>query len=452
MTTLRSGGLATATSRLPESHKNSSLHLQAWWLLLLSFRSAFTAPSFLVFQEIVTAWVLAPGRRTLTRLWRFSPTVPRRTYHAYPRFFREGRWSPDHLWHPLALLLVAHFAPRGPIPLTLDDTLHHKTGRRVDGAGIFRDAVRSTRTYTVHAWGLNLVVLALYVLPPWGEEPLSLPLLVRLHRKKGPTLPDLAEEMVRTLASWFPTRSFRFTADGGYATLAGRHLPRAPVNSRMRRDAALYDLPPPPRKGRRGRPPKKGRRLSTPEVWATRTRNGWRRVCVDRRGRWVERDLLTRVVLWWSVSHHPVRLIAVRDPSGREKTDFFFTTDLSADPGAVVSLYFGRWSIEDCLKFEKQFVRGEDPQSWKGRGPERVAQTAFWLYSAVWLWYVQTKGTERTWRILPWYRQKSRPSFADALGALRRDLLWERVSARSSSGADMGEILGPLVEMAGDPG
>ncbi len=51
------------------------------------------------------------------------------------------------------------------------------------------------------------------------------------------------------------------------------------------------------------------------------------------------------------------------DPGGREKTDFFFTTDPSADPGAVVSLYFGRWSIEDCLKFEKQFVRGEDPQS-----------------------------------------------------------------------------------------
>ncbi|MHB1435890.1 MAG: hypothetical protein ACYCPN_01825, partial [Thermoplasmata archaeon] len=101
---------------------------------------------------------------------------------------------------------------------------------------------------------------------------------------------------------------------------------------------------------------------------------------------------------------------------------------------------------------EKQFVRGEDPQSWKGRAPERVAQTAFWLYSAVWLWYVQAKGTERTWRILPWYRQKSRPSFADALGALRRDLLWERISSRSPSGAEVGEILGPLVEMAGDPG
>lgn len=225
MSTIRGGGLTTAAHEEPPPHKNSSLHVSAWWLLLQSFRGAFTAPSFLLFQELVTAWVLAPGRRTLTRLWRFSPTPPRRTYHAYPRFFREGRWSPDHLWRPLALLLIARFAPEGPIPLTLDDTLHHKTGRRVNGAGIFRDAVRSTRTYTVHAWGLNLVVLALYVLPPWGGEPLSLPLLVRLHRKGGTKLPDLAEEMVRTPASWLPDRNFCFTADGAYATLAGRHLP-----------------------------------------------------------------------------------------------------------------------------------------------------------------------------------------------------------------------------------
>ena len=37
----------------------------------------------------------------------------------------------------------------GPAPLDADDTLYNKTGRKVDGAGIFRDAVASTRSRVV---------------------------------------------------------------------------------------------------------------------------------------------------------------------------------------------------------------------------------------------------------------------------------------------------------------
>jgi hypothetical protein len=245
--------------------------------------------------------------------------------------------------------------------------------------------VRSSGGSVVYDCGLNLVVLALRVKAPWGGEPLALTLAVRLHRKGGPTLLDLAAAAIRRLAKRFPHRDFHLIADGAYAPLAGWGLPRTAVTSKIRRDAALYDAPRPYRRGHVGRPPKKGPRLAPLPRWANHTRNGWTMAVVDQRGRWEERLLLSREVLWYHVcGPRPVRVVVSRDPKGHEKDDFLFTTDLALNPGAVVSHYFGRWPIEDTLRSSKQSLGGEEPQSWKGKGPERAASLSFWLHSLAW--------------------------------------------------------------------
>jgi hypothetical protein len=87
---------------------------------------------------------------------------------AYHPFVRDGAWSMPRLWQALAVHAVARFAPTGVVALDCDDTLFHKAGRRVNGAGTFRDPVRSTRRRVVYALGLNLVVVTLRVTPPWG--------------------------------------------------------------------------------------------------------------------------------------------------------------------------------------------------------------------------------------------------------------------------------------------
>jgi len=69
---------------------------------------------------------------------------------------------------------------------------------------------------------------------------LGLPINVRLHRKEDLTTLDLAEAMPRELAAWFPELGWQLAADGAYASLAKRGLPRCELTSRMRRDAALY--------------------------------------------------------------------------------------------------------------------------------------------------------------------------------------------------------------------
>ncbi len=38
----------------------------------------------------------------------------------------------------------------------------------------------------------------------------------------------------------------------------------------------------------------------------------------------------------------------------------------------------------------KQYLGGEDPQSWKRNGPERAAALALWLRALTWCWYLDT--------------------------------------------------------------
>ena len=398
---------------------------QLWTTFLHSFAPVFTAAAFPLFCSLSSAWILCTGRHTVTRIYRIAEPSFGRAHDGYHRFFRCAAWCFDALFPPLLQVMVAMFYPAGTIPLLLDDTAFHKTGRKISGAGWWRDAVRSTATKTVHCFGLNLIVLALKIDPPWGGEPLALPVCVRLHAKGGATLLQVAAEMLRLLASWLPTRSFSLCADGFYAPLAGEQLPRTTLISRIRQDAALYEVAPRPKKHHRGRPRKKGTRLPTPAKLA-RTARQWETVTVSVRGRAKKRLVHTRIVLWYHVNPtRPILLVICRDPAGKEKDDFFFATDLAMSGAQVVEHYASRWAIEDTFKNVKQSLGAEDPQLRAQEGPFRAAAFSFWLYSAVWLWYLKRKPTARSWLHTPWYSKKTTPSFLDALASLRR-VLWSR--------------------------
>jgi hypothetical protein len=349
------------------------------------------------------------------------------------------------LWRALAVHAVARLVPDGVVVLDADDTVYKKTGRSIEGAGVFRDAVRSTRSRVVYAWGLNLVVVTLRVRPPWGGCPLGLPINVRVHRKGEATTVELAAEMIREIADWLPDRRLHLHADGAYASLVGADLPRTHVTSRMRRDAAVYE-PAPPRTGKRGRPRTKGRRLPTP-VGLAAAATGWTDAQVDERGRTIARRLWSRDLLWYEVCpRRLVRLVVVRDPTGIQPDDFFVTSQPDAEPAEVASGYAGRWSIEVTNRDAKQALGGEDPQSWKGDGPARAAALSLWLHTLIWCWYLTTHATAQTWTPRPWYTRKHTASFADALAALRKTLWRQRITAMSAGARLPAEILEPLLD------
>ena len=422
--------------------------LLLWQQVIAACGPCFTVPSFQLWQRLLHGWVLCPGRRTVTRIITLGDPLHQHAHDAYHRFLRAGKWSMAQLWKYLAQAVVVRLCNEGDILLDVDDTLFHKTGRKVEGAGIFRDAVRSTLHQVVYARGLNLVVITLRIIPPWKGVPLGLPINMRLHKKDGSTYIELAAEMLKEITSWFPTRQFRLHGDGAYASMAGTPLTGTVFTSRMRRDAAIYQLPPTSRKKTRGRPRKKGKRLPCPQAIAEQTKKGWKETALNVRGKTVTRLLLTRVVLWYKVSpDRPVLLVVVRDQEGKEPDDFFLSTDIQASPEQVAGDYAGRWSIEDTFRDVKQFLGGQDPQCWKGKGPERAAALSLWLYSAVWMWYISTHGSKPLWPIMPWYKGKRTPAFIDAIAQLRRGLWRQDIIAMSEIDPHHEKITQALIEV-----
>ena len=399
----------------------------AWTELLQQFLPIFTAPAADIFVRLITGWILCTARRTVTGMMPFVDPLGLRAHDAYHRFFPDARWSMAKLWQLLTKILVQTFCRNTAITLALDDTLFHRSGRKVNGSGWWRDAVRSTQKNIVYTWGLNLVVLTLQIQPPWGGEPLGLPINIRLHRKNGPTLIELAMQMISEVRQWLGERPFRVVADGFYATLAGKASDTVTIISRIKRNANLYDLPPKRKKKRRGRPRTKGRKLVKLEKMAAHIQN-WQTVTFRQRSKTIKRLVYTRVVLWYAVSRKPILLVISRDPDGKEKDDFFFTTDLTMTAAQVLECYNDRWAIEDTFKNTKQILGGQHPQTFKGKGPERAAGLSLWLYSVVWLWYLSQKSKRRYFIVQPWYRQKKNPSFADAIACLRRELWTERIN------------------------
>jgi|TARA_B100000315_G_scaffold91329_1_gene83944 hypothetical protein len=420
--------------------------LLSWQQVIAACAPCFTVPSFQLWQGLIQGWILCPGRRTVTRVITMGDPLHQHAHDAYHRFLRAGKWSMAQLWKYLAEALVGTLCKEGDMLLDVDDTLFHKTGRKVEGAGIFRDAVRSTLHKVVYARGLNLVVITLRITPPWKGVPLGLPINMRLHKKEDATYIELAAEMIKEITAWFPTRQFRLNGDGAYAAMAGTPLTRTVFTSRMRRDAAIYQMPPKVKKKARGRPRKKGQRLPSPQTIAQQTKE-WEKTPVNIRGKTVTRLLRTQIVLWYKVApERPVLLVIVRDPEGKEPDDFFFTTDIQAPPEQVASDYAARWSIEDTFRDVKQFLRGQDPQCWKGKGPQRAAALSLWLYSAVWMWYIKTHGSKPRWPIMPWYKGKSTPAFIEAIAQLRRDLWRREIFAMSEIDPHHEKITHALIE------
>jgi hypothetical protein len=87
----------------------------------------------------------------------------------------------------------------------------------------------------------------------------------RFYEQQGhchQTLVERAWQIIHVVVRWLPGRDLVLGADSSYAVLELLHqvseLPRASLITRLRLDAALYDLPPERQPGQLGRPRLKG--------------------------------------------------------------------------------------------------------------------------------------------------------------------------------------------------
>jgi len=431
----------------------------AWKAICQELAPAFTRPTFVTFLHLATGWVLCRSKPTVTNL---ICTIGgsllghvAKHWTVYEAFFYRARWSLETISTLLLKRIVAplvddHGAdgPGRPIELVFDGTTCGKTGRHVAYARYYKDASASNTLKTVIHWAHQWIIGAVILRPArWPNWTLALPVCFALYRKRidcdqdhpFATTQRLAARMIRQLRKALPGRVIEATGDGQFASReVTRELDkRSNLVSRMRRDAALYDLPPKRRSRRRGRPRKRGKRLSSPQQMAARCKKGWRVVSVRKGGRFVRRRVLSRVCLWYHVSHdQPIKIVIVRDPAGHERDDYFFCTDPEVSDEQIVERYYGRWSIEEAIHNGKQLGGFERVQGWCQRTVERQAPFALIVQTLVKAWYVrhgvkaksaQPKGAAAC----GWLDPKTHPSYLDMLATLRTVLWSARINLKS---------------------
>src|SRR5215213_10648616 len=324
------------------------------------FRCHFTAAVWRHVLVLVGGSLLTPGRRTVAAALRVMGLGEAAGFAVHHRVLSHGHWCPRALARRLLLLLIAAFAPDGPVVVGLDDTIERRWGARIAARGIYRDPVRSSRGHFVKASGLRWLCVMLLAPVPWAGRAWGLPFLAVLAPSERHAagrgirfkkLTDWGRQVLLQTARWLPGRRVIAVADSSFSAIALlRDLaPHLAVVTRLRLDACLCQPPPPRRPRTRGRPPVKGARLPSLAERVRNPRTPWRRITVEGwYGRTARRlDVASGTALW----HHPgrrvaIRWVLVRDPSGEREPQAFLCTDLRADPVDVLRWFVRRWRTE----------------------------------------------------------------------------------------------------------
>jgi hypothetical protein len=425
--------------------------------VLQSLSPIMTAPSFQTWLTLVTGWVFA-RRRTITQMIVAAGAVKDKHFSSYHRFFSQAAWSRDDLG--LAVFGLLQLWLGAVIFLGVDDTLARKRGLKMFGAGMHIDPLLSSRGYKVTNWSHCWVVLSVLIeFPFWRGHYFSLPILFRLYlnKKKAKKLrkayrskPQLTLEMLKLLCKTHENLQFHLVGDSAYGgqSILGVLPDNCELTSRAVLDARLYEAPPAPEPGRRGRRRRRGRKLPTPKQMLSKR---CRHIELSMYGRTESARVADAEARMFAVPERPLRIVAVEALVGGRGMEAFYSTVVDATAEEVLTWYSMRWSVEVTFRDSKQHLGFEQPQGWSEEAVQRTAPMAMLLYSVIVHWYTLHGRHHESLSVLPWYTRKSQASFADMLATLKRVSLRQRISALGLSGRGSRktqELLESLVNLA----
>ena len=197
--------------------------------LLAPFAPLFSARVWRHALVLVAATILAPGKRTVCAALRAMGLSGSKHFARYHRVLNRAKWSSLAVSRVLLGLLVAAFAPSGPVVVGVDETIERRWGAQIAAKGRYRDAVRSSKGYFVKVSGLRWLCLMLLVPLPWAGRAGALPFLTilapserhdREHGRRHKKLTDWARQALLLLRRWLPGRALVVVADSGYAAIA----------------------------------------------------------------------------------------------------------------------------------------------------------------------------------------------------------------------------------------
>jgi Transposase DDE domain len=226
-------------------------------------------------------------------------------------------------------------------------------------------------------YGNNWVIAAVVVKLPPVRRLVAIPVLAKLVIKNTNSASRLwlARRMTEALADALPGRQIHMVADSAYAGGELKKLPPGVTwTTRLRKDAALYGLPP-ARTDKRGRPRQKGDRLSAlATLAATAT---FTPVTVTRYGKTAAISAAAITCLWPSVfGTRPVTVVLIRDRSASGYDLALVTTD-TATAAPVIERYAARWSIEVAIEDARQVFGTGQARNRTARAVERTIPFQF---------------------------------------------------------------------------
>jgi|SRR5579884_1928709 len=413
----------------------------------------FTRPTLPRFVLLMAALIVTMGRHTVSRALKVMGPLLEGHWSNYHRVYSQARYC---MWK-LAAVIVRQVLPLlpadAPIVLVADDTVDGKQGKQVWARGAHRDPIRSTHSKDQIKFGHKWLVMAMLVQVPGFERSWALPVLcglclspkVAAQVKRPPkTASQLARQFLIRLMRWLPDRRFILIGDYQVVThetvaFAHRHARRVTAIGRMRGDANLYEKPKNPNRYCRGwKLPHKGKKLPKPsqrikELKATSRKVRWYGSSV-RKVKFVGEEAL------WYDKHDsrrrnggvtPIRWVCVLGDKEKDGEDMFlYSSDPKMPPQQIIEYYASRWNIEVTFEEVKSLLGLETTRHWCRQSVLRVTPLLFGLFTAVALLWTRLPARKRRCQSQTPCYAKSKPTFADALFAVRLELWRELLLVR----------------------
>jgi hypothetical protein len=405
-----------------------------WLAAGLHGRSRWRLPVLLV------GILFANGRRTVTT-WLRAAGVSADFADYYYFLGSLGRKTRSVATRLIWLVLRTLPLPERLL-LVIDDSPTKRYGPRVEGADLHHNPTPGPADQPFlygHIW--VTISLALRH-PQWGPLALPLQALLYVRRQTLATIPRCRQwpgfatklELAARLVEWLVPilqqagKTVWIVIDGGYTKWPflkrALTLGKVVVVGRLRKDAALRDVPRVPRHRGRGRPRKYGPNKISLAKRAGQSR-GWQQVACTVYGQAVLKTCKTFLATYGPVGG-VIRVVLVKEEHGWYA---FFCTDPEASVTEILEAFADRATIEQDFHDVKE-VWGAGQQQVRNIWTNVAAYNLnLWMHTLVELWSWNRTHAELCDRSdSPWDDSERRPSHANRRNALRRHILRNELS------------------------
>ena len=381
--------------------------------------------------------LFAGGRRTVTT-WLRAAGVSDDFQDYYYFLAALGRKTKS-----VATQLVTLILQTLPLPdrllLVIDDSPTKRYGPEVEGADVHHNPTPGPADQS-YLYGHIWVTISLTLRhPKWGAVALPLRAMLYVRQRTMASIPRTRRwqrfatklQLAARLVEWIVPilkkagKTVWIVVDGGYTKRP--FLRRAlktgvTIVGRLRKDAALRDLPPKLKKGQRrsrGRPRKYGKNKLSLAKRAGHER-GWQTIQCTLYNETVTKTYKTFLATY-APAGRVIRVVLVKEDHGWYA---FFCTDPDAHVQEILEAFADRATIEQDFHDVKEVWRSGQQQVRNIWTNLAVYNLNLWMHTLVELWAWDRPGEQLVDRSdSPWDDATRRPSHANRRNALRRWIL-----------------------------